>query len=511
MTFIRSIRETRASLENPSTNLSDPAAWAQYALGGAPTDSNISVTERNALSITAFWSAVGTISDTMGLLPAKLIEKTSTGETLEVRDHPAVTRLRLSPNPAMTAAVYKSTIQGHVLIWGNGYSLIVRNTMGDILELWPLPPSETKPRQDGRHVVFDTIVDGKAAVIPADQVLHIPALSRDGLVGMSPIREQREMLGTTIATQRFASKFFANGARPSGLMSVPGKLRDAKTFGENVQKNASGENANSLMVVDQGATFTPFAVPPDDAQFLQTREFSVDEVGRMFHLPLHFLNKMGQATFNNLEMMGAHFVQQTMMPWIVRWEQELSRKLLSEDELRAGLEFKINTSALVRGDIKTRSELYDRGIKAGWLMRNEARALEDYNPIDGLSEPLIPVNMAAIDDEPADDPVDEPGTETDSQGTETNSIRRSAFDRLQRKEIKKVSAIARNAAGQIDLAEQLSTFYKRHAGHLRQSLAWDEATATAFCRKRATEIIDAGGINDIKSVCDEWERVENEA
>ena len=280
----------------------------------------------------------------------------------------------------MSAIVYKSTQQAHSLTWGNGYAWIRRNRMREPLEIWPLLPNETTPVVENKKLYFDARLSIGNTRIAAADVLHIPAISRNGINGMSIIAEQREMLGSIMATQRFGSKFFANGAKAGGWISFPGKVRDPGEIRKAVEQAAGGENAHGLLVLSDDAKYSQFSIPPEDAQFLQTREFGVDEIGRMFRLPLHFLNKMGQATFNNLEQMGSHFAQYCMMPWIVRWEQELTRKMLTVAEIKKGLRFKFNLAALMRGDLKTRSEVYAKAIQHGWMTRNEVRCARRHEP-----------------------------------------------------------------------------------------------------------------------------------
>ena len=493
--------EQRASLENPSTSLSDPANWLFNAFGAAPTSANIVVNERNATQITAFWSAVNTIADTLGELPLRLIQNNADGSQEVVRGHPSLQRLKFSPNPMMSAIVFKSTVQAHVLTWGNGYVWIKRNAMQEVNELWPLLPSDTRPIvQDDGSLVFSTSmkVNGRKQ-IPSDDIIHIPALSRNGVVGMSIIGEQREMLGHALSTQRFGSRFFANGAHAGGLVSFPGKLTDPNKVRDQIEKKTSNENAHRLLVLDGDAKYQQFAVPPDDAQFLQTREFSVDEVGRMFRLPLHFLNKMGQATFNNLEMMGTHFVQFTMMPWIIRWEQELTRKLLSKEDIASGLVFKFNVAALIRGDIKTRSEVHAKGIQNGWVTRNEVRALEDMNPLDGLDDPLVPLNLKVVGD---DDDDDDNATETLAR---MFVLAKAAAERCANKEAIQLRKIFAKATDDAKLAEALETFYNSHRGMVKANLAFTDQQAEQYCTDHGLEIFDARNTDQFEDVLMRWQ------
>ncbi len=403
----------------------------------------------------------------------------------------------------MVPITFRSASQAHTLTWGNSYALIVRNAMGIPVELWPLNPSDTSSRVIERDLFFETRLDIGNTKLRGEDVLHIPSLTRNGIDGISIVAEQREMLGGAMAQQNFASRFFSNGARPSGLISYPGKVRDPEKVKLSLERATGGENAHSMMVLDNDAKFTPFSVPPEDAQFLQTREFSVDEIGRMFRLPLHFLNKMGQATFNNLEMMGTHFVQYTMMPWIIRHEQEYTRKLLKPGEIDRGLRFKFNVSALIRGDIKTRSEVYAKAVQFGWLTRNEVRSLEDMNPLEGLDDPLVPMNLKVVGEEPEPepepepDPEDDPDADADEDENEDENdddedrnylVLLAAATRLANKESNAVRRIVKGDDGIKACCERLTDFYEGHTALMVENLAITPELARQYCAKRISEL-----------------------
>ncbi len=493
--------ETRASLENPSTTLSE-------ALGAIPTTSNVVVNERRALQVVAFWSAVNTISDTLAVLPIKLIRKNNNNEHQVVTDHPVWARLDVAPNRYMDSIVFRSTLQSHVLTWGNGYAWLRRNAIGEVQAMLPLDPGTTKPVVKNKKLYYETQSEDVPKLLKARNVLHIPALSRDGLEGMSVIREQREMIGSALAAQEYGGRLFANGAKPGGILSFPGKVRDPDKLKSDIRAAYTGENQHSLMVLGGDAKYSSFSIPPDDAQFLQTREFSIDEIGRMFRLPLHFLNKMGQATFNNLEMMGTHFVQYTMMPWFQRWEQQLSRKLLTEEEIAAGYRFKVNVNALVRGDIATRSNLYTAAITSGWMTRNEVRALEDMNPLDGLDDPLVPLNLGVIGDD-TDDEATGDGTPEDEGGTnDTDPDSDPAADSNERASFVVVQACAerlvqnecnavQRAVKHDDRVLRIDRFYDKHEQLLVDNLAIPVELARQYCARHREQLANGQVLTEL--------------
>ena len=498
------LMQKRGATEHRS-GLANPDDWLSAAFGSIASETGVVVNDRSATQIVAYWSAVNTISDTLAELPIKLVRTRKDGTNETTNAHPSLRVLR-NPNPMMVPITFRSTAQSQTLTHGNSYSYIVRNALGVPVELWPLDPVQTVPVVKNRKLFFDTVLDIGATRLSAEDVLHIPALTRNGIVGMSIVAEQREMLGGAIAQQNFASKFFNNGAKPSGLLTYPGKIRDPEKVKKALEQSTGGENALGMMVLDQDAKFTPFSIPPEDAQFLQTREFSVDEIGRMFRLPLHFLNKMGQATFNNLEMMGTHFVQYTMMPWIIRHEQEYTRKLLKPGEIDRGLRFKFNVSALIRGDIKTRSEVYAKAVQFGWMTRNEVRALEDQNPLDGLDAPLIPANLIVVGEEPEPEPEpapdegsdEDPDSDTgnDEENNEESSrgylVLMAAATRLANKEAISVKRKSRQA----DSDDALAEFYATHAHLMVENLAISIDSARQYCRSRLDALRDGVELNE---------------
>lgn len=500
--------EKRASLENPSTSLSDPANWLHEALGAVPSSANIVVNDKTAMQIAAFWSAVNTISDTLAELPIRLVHNKKNGTTRIIKTHPALALLKTSSNPWMTPVTLKSTMQSYTLTHGNGYGMINFLRSGEPAEIWPLAPS-TKPKVVNGQLWYDAKLDHGREMIPADNIIHVPALARNSLEGMSIIAAQRDSLGQAIAVKQFGAKFFANGAKPGGLIKFPGKVKDPGSVRQQIEENYGGDNVHNLLVLDQDADYRPFAIPPDDAQFLQSQEFSVDDIGRMFRLPAHFLNKMGQATFNNLEQMGAHFVQYTLIPWLCRWEQELTRKLLTEEEIRRGYCFKFITAGLMRGDIKTRSEVYSSAIQTGWLTRNEVRGYEELNPLPGLDEPLMPANMVVVGEEPdegpppSENPPPDPGAvdvgEDEDEGEENSRhflIADAMCRRMIAKECNAVPKILqRNQEG------ELEDFYLRHMDMLEENLGLLPEEAVAYCERHMDQ---ARSSDDTAQLLLEW-------
>jgi len=384
------------SLENPATSLANPAAWLA-ALGGGATASGVAVGEQGALKSSAVFACVRVLSETVASLPL-IVYRKSGGEKNAAPGHPLNALLHDAPNEAMTSFTFRETLTAHVATWGNGYAVIERNGAGRTVALLPLLPDRTRPTRVQGRIVYRTRTERGEIELEPDDVLHIPGLGFDGLVGYSVIGMARQAVGLALATEEFGARFFANNARPGAVLEHPGKLGEGarKNLAESVIDPLRGlANAHKVAVLEEGMKLHEVGIPPEDAQFLQTRKFQTAEIARIFRVPPHLIGDLEKATFSNIEHQSIEFVVHTIRPWLVRWEQELMRKLFAGDPLHFP-EFKID--GLLRGDIKSRYEAYATGINAGFVTRNEARALENLNPIDGLDAPLVPLNMTPAPD-----------------------------------------------------------------------------------------------------------------
>lgn len=372
------------------------------ALGGGRTKASVVVTPANAMCLPAVFAAISAISNPIGSVPTRLHHRDpDTGVTRVAREHPAHKLVARRANPRTNSGVFRKTVQGHALGHGNGYAEIQRRRNGDPVALWQLLPDRTAAelKTDGR-LVYNTNVDGKSFTIPAEDVLHIKGLSFDGIVGYSPIRLAREAIGVGVAAQEFGAKFFANEAKSGGVLMHPGKLSGgAKTnIRDSFEEQGGLDNAHRVKVLEEGMKWVSTTIPPDDAQFLGTREFTIADVARMFGVPLFLLQSMEKTSSwgSGISEMLIGFVKLTLANWAVTWEEELNAKLLTEAEQDAGYYFKVDLRGLMRGDDMARAAFYGDGIADGWMTRADARELEDLNPIDGLDEPLVPLNMETV-------------------------------------------------------------------------------------------------------------------
>ena len=304
----------------------------------------------------------------------------------------------------------------HLLLWGNAYSQIIRNGKGEVVALYPLMPDRMKVDRDehGRlyyeYTVYDSDdVDGRKGTnkvgrtvrLQPHDVLHIPGLGFDGLVGYSPIAMAKNAIGLAIATEEYGSKFFANGAAPSGVLEHPGTIKDPSKVRESWQATFGGSgNANKIAVLEEGMKYTPISISPEQAQFLETRKFQIDEIARIFRVPPHMIGDLEKSSFNNIEQQSLEFVKYTLDPWVSRWEQAMVRALLTPDEKKKYF-FKFNVDGLLRGDYQSRMNGYATARQNGWMSANDIRELENLDRIpaeQGGDLYLINGNMTKLED-----------------------------------------------------------------------------------------------------------------
>lgn len=389
----------RASPENPSTSLSNPDTWLIDWATGGKTAAGISMNEDKALTIGAVYTAVRIISGTIGALPFHVYRRDNEGKRSFAIQHWAYPLLHDSPNDYHTSCIWRELTLAHVLLWGNAYSRIEWLRNGHATALLPLMPWDVTARRtpSGTQVYDVRLPEGGIETLPADEVLHIPGLSYDGLQGVSVVGKMRDSLGLAKVAETFGSSFFANGARPGLVLEVPGKMKsDAQDrLTESVVNKFSGaSNAFRAMVLEEGAKLHTVQMPLQDAQFLETRRFQRSEIFGWYGIPPHLGGDTEKQTSwgTGIEQMDIGFAKHTITPWCVRLEQEINRKLFGRG---TGLYAKFNLDGLMRGDFKSRMEGYRIAVGAPFLTRNEARSLEDWNTDadPAMDEVITPLNM----------------------------------------------------------------------------------------------------------------------
>lgn len=375
-----------------------------------PTSSGNVVTERTAMQTTAVYACVRVLSEAVAGLPLNLYRYTPDGGKEKAINHPLYRLLHDAPNPEMTSFIFRETLMSHLLLWGNAYAQIIRNGMGEVVGLYPLMPDrmEVDRDEEGNLVYIYTKYFDEAGArhryeqvkLPAWQVLHIPGLGYDGLIGYSPIAMARNAIGMSMAAEDFGATFFANGATPGGVLEHPGIVKDPERLRESWHAQFSGKNSHNIAVLEEGMTFKPMSIPPEEAQFLETRKFQIDEIARIFRVPPHMVGDLEKSSFSNIEQQSLEFVKYTVGPWVARWEQSLSQALLLPSE-KTRYTIKYNLDGLLRGDYESRMNGYAVGRQNGWLSANDIRELENMNRIpaeEGGDEYLINGNMTKLKD-----------------------------------------------------------------------------------------------------------------
>lgn len=291
----------------------------------------------------------------------------------------------------MTSFVFRETLMSHLLIYGNAYAQIIRNGRGNVIGLYPLMPDKVKVDRDERNCLIyiysrydeanPNLKDQGEIILTAENVLHIPGLGYDGLVGYSPIALAKNAIGISLACEEYGSTFFANGASPSGVLEHPGVIKNPERVRDGWQRAYGGtHNAHRICVLEEGMKYTPISIPNNEAQFLETRKFQVEEIARLYRVPLHMIGDLEHATFSNIEQQSLEFVKYTLDPWLVRWEQSLQKSLLSDSE-KGQYFIKFNVEGLLRGDYASRMQGYATARQNGWMSANDIRELEDMNRI----------------------------------------------------------------------------------------------------------------------------------
>lgn len=359
----------------------------------------VPVSEDSAMALTYVYACIRVLSETVGHLPLNVYRRTATGRE-EDDQHPLWNLLHNEPNPWMSSQVWRETLMGHASSRGNAYSWIERGRDGQVVALWPLHPDRTHPEiVNGTLVYRSTLPDSsQQTTFAAIDVLHIPALAPDGIKGYSPIQVAKQAVGLGLAAQEFGARFFGNGANPRMVIRHPGKVSDPEKYRETFDKQFAGvRDSHGTVVLTGGAEMDTITIPPEDAQFLETRQFNRTEIAGIFRVPPDMIGDLSRSTFSNAEQMDLKFAKHTIAPWCTKWEAEINRKLLAGPRNRKHFA-KMNMNALMRGDTQTRGQWYHFALADGWMSRNEVRRKEDLPTEDGLDEFLAPMNFAPVAD-----------------------------------------------------------------------------------------------------------------
>src|SRR3990167_1130931 len=402
-----------------------PASWLVSAFHGGKTSAGTVVNETTAEGLPAIYACVRVISETVGQLPLKLYRKTGQGKAPDP-DHPLYVMLHDLMNPELTAMQGREMITRHLAIWGRAYAMIQRNGRGDILALWPLHPARMFVERDGlgRKVFRYYMAKGDYQVLGHNpdrpDILHLHINSDDGLDGRSPLMINRESLGISAAAEGYVGSWFGNVAIPGIILTSPRALTQKAK--DNIRKSLIDRfmgacNANKVAILEEGITFQVVGVDPEKSQLDKLRAAQIEAAARIYRVPLFMIQNQTKDTSwgSGIEQQMLGFINLTMMPWFMQWQQAIARDLLTRQSVNSH-EAIFVVNALVRGDIQTRYNAYKAAER--WLPADEIRELEDLNPIGGPagqvlwspsgSMPILPNAPIAVEPEPAAPSMAEP-------------------------------------------------------------------------------------------------------
>ena len=413
MSLARALITQRFETIAPESISQHPSEPLISALGGRPTSSGQRVNERTATGIPVVYACDKILKESVAQAPIKLMRRNADGTREPDRNHPVYGIFHDRPNPVMSAAEFKEAAQSHLNLWGNHYSEIERDTRNRVKALWPLDPSRMEVTLDGlnRLVYTYRLASGKPKDYifdPANPpIFHIRQNALDGIHGRGPVTVLRESLGIAQAAERYQGKVFGQGGHAQIALSTPKGLTEAaaRRIRTDYEAMTAGEdNWHRVVVLDHDLKPLPITMPHRDAQFLETRKFSRSELGGAFRVPAHMYNDLEKATFSNIEHQQIAFVQYSLMPQFVRWQQAIARDLLNPKSFQTHFAVFV-VDALVRGDIKTQNIALQLQRQNGVITANQWRKMLDYDDLipadDGGDLYLVNGNMMPMHRDPA--------------------------------------------------------------------------------------------------------------
>jgi len=388
-------------LEQSISNLSvtDPKAWNRslWNLFGSQSSSGETVDEYTALNYSSIWNAVTLYSSIISTLPLHLLRYKS-NKTIKASNEKIYKVLHSKFNPYMTAQVGREVMVGHALLWGNCFAEKVKNGYGEIVELWPITPNRVKIELANGELIYHVNVPGRPDIpLTREKILHIPGLGFDGFAGYSVIALARKSIGLGMAMETFGSLYFGQGIHPGIIVSHPGTLKDPKAFREAFSEVYGGlGKSHQLMLLQEGMTAAKASIPPEDSQFIESKAFHVSDIARWFNLPPHKLKDLSKASFSNIESEQTSYIIDSILPWLIRFEQHYDMQLLSTLQEKQGMFFRHNVDGQLRGNQKDRAEYYRIMFGLASMSPNDIRDKENMDPIDGGDEYFIQLNMIPL-------------------------------------------------------------------------------------------------------------------
>jgi HK97 family phage portal protein len=461
----------------------EPPGWVEKMFGGQ-TSAGIAVDESSALQYVSVFACIRILAETLASLPLITYQRLANGGKARAVDFYLYPILHDMANPEMTAYAFRETLMGHAASWGNGYAQILFNRAGQVMEMWPLRPDRMSVKRVKGELQYiyrlaEADEQGKTErIFPAYQIFHLPGLGFDGVTGYSPIAMARQAIGLGLAAEEFGSRFFGNDARPGVVLEHPGQLSDPayKNLKTSFEEEHGGvSKSHKPMILEEGMKLHEIGIPPEDAQFLETRKFQIQEIARLYRIPPHMLADMERSAYASIEQQSLEFVTQTIRPWLVRWEQCIFKSLLTASERKTYFAEHL-LDGLLRGDTASRYAAYHIARQDGWMNADDIRALENMNPLpDGQGQIyLIPLNMV---------PADQVGAQPGGQSGQSRALLRAsgafrglfqdAIGRVFRREKNDLVAASRKWAPGRDFdgfSAWLDEFYRDHAEFICRQL-----------------------------------------
>jgi HK97 family phage portal protein len=492
----------------PKADSGDRSAWGGFWFNPVPARiGSANITPDTALQLTAVYACVRVHANAVSTLPFQMYREKPNGAKEQIRDHWLYRLFAKRPNAYQNPMEFRAMMHGHLELRGNAFAYIVSNGKGEVTDLHPIHPDRitiemladaANGAPNWRYRVKNR--DGTDVPIARADMFHIKGLSSDGIVGYNPIALARKMLATGAAAQDYGVRFFDNDASPtSGILKHPTHFKDKEQrelFRDSWQEGQSGANKGKVAVLEFGIEYVPPPVVSNaDAQFIETKKLNRNEIASLFDVPPHMIGDLERATFSNIEQQSIDYVTNKLRPRVVCWEEAIKYTFLDpeEDDIVVRLPF----IELMRGDMAARTAYINTGVMNGTLTRNEGRIMEDRNPIDGLDEPLMMVNMIPVSQQ-QDEADEEEQAEKDAppappkappQNAERlNALALAAAERVARKETQVLLAALKDGDWPMAISEALN----RHAQFVAQALGVTAQQATAYTRARWNDPINAG-------------------
>jgi HK97 family phage portal protein len=513
MGILTSMLEKRSGVANPSK-------WLKDFFGGRDSNSGVSVNETSALTSTAVYACIRLLSDTLASLPCPVYKRIKPRGKEKATKYPLYKLIHDRANPIMPSFIWRETMMGHILGWGNCYSEIEYDNTGYPVALWPLRPDQTRPERDKvtKELYYVTCINGVEYKLPKNRVLHIPGFGFDGIKGYSPITLAREAIGLSLATEEFGARYFGSGTHPGAVVTRPLEAPVMEST-ESVEKlrsyliDAYGGLGKShrLMLLEEGMDIKNIGIPPEDSQFLETRQFQVTEIARFFGVQPHLIGDLTKSTNNNIEEQAIEFVVYTLRPWLVRWESYYNLYIIPEEDQETYFaEFLVD--GLLRGDVKSRSEALQIQRRNGIINGNDWAEIENRNPLPGdLGEKyIVEGNMTTLDkvgevpvgnQKPPGDTKKPADEAKNQQNSLKKAYERLFFDALNRI-FKRENADIQREIKRENFTNWANEYYKEPPEYMEKNLlpvilSYFEAGNSNISEQKAREICD----NFSKSHC----------